>query len=102
MAVELKSSDGTKLANMIDEDSAYHIASFDGNTEIEVTMKDIRLYPDTYYISLYVGDTSSHDVYDYREDCISFDVIDGGKLTTRTLPRVAGLLFYTPSWNRIN
>lgn len=102
MSVELKSSDGTKIANMIDEDSAYHIPSFDGELQLEVVLKDLRLYPDAYYLSLYVGDNSSQDVYDYLEDCISFEIHDGGKLTTRTLPRSAGLLFYTPDWRKIN
>jgi lipopolysaccharide transport system ATP-binding protein len=102
MAIELKTSDGIKLATMIDEDSNFHISSFDGNLTVEVILKDLRLYPDTYYLSLYVGDISSRDIYDYLDDCINFEVNDGGKLTTRPLPRSGGLLFYTPAWQRIN
>lgn len=98
-SVELKSSDGTKLANMIDVDSNFYNVCKSIN-RYEVAISDIRLYPDTYYVSLYVGDTSSIESFDYVEDCISFEILDGGTLTTRTLPRNAGLLFLTPRWSR--
>jgi lipopolysaccharide transport system ATP-binding protein len=98
-AIELKTSEGMRLANMIDVDSKFQV-EFNGSdvAEFKVVLKDIRLYPDTYYLSLFVGDMSSSEAYDYVEDCISFEVIDGGLLTTRNLPRTAGLLFLTPEW----
>ncbi|WP_158993220.1 ABC transporter ATP-binding protein [Mucilaginibacter sp. L196] len=98
MSVELKTSDGLKLSNMIDVDSGYQTSYIPNNSVIKITLPDLRLYPDTYYLSLYVGDLSSVEPYDYLEDCISFDIIDGGTLTTRPLPRSAGLLFLTPKW----
>lgn len=102
-SVELKASDGMKLANMIDSDSDFSFDSItDNSIEVVVALHDIRLYPDTYYISLYVGDTSSTEIYDYLEDCISFDMISGGNLTTRPLPKSGGLLFLTPDWQVIS
>ncbi len=101
-SVELKTSDGFKIANMIDTDSGFQV---EGNRSdeivFEVVMKDLRLYPDTYIISLYAGDMSSSETYDYVEDCISFEIIDGGTYTTRRLPRVAGLLYLTPEWTKL-
>jgi lipopolysaccharide transport system ATP-binding protein len=98
-AIELKTSEGMKLANMIDVDSGFQV-EYNGLdvTQYKVVLKDIRLYPDTYYLSFFAGDMSSSEAYDYLEDCISFEVIDGGELTTRNLPRTAGLLFLTPEW----
>jgi lipopolysaccharide transport system ATP-binding protein len=102
-AIELKTADGFKLANMIDSDSGFQVrADMDNVVAYEVIMKDTRLYPGTYYISLYAGDLSSSETYDYLEDCISFEVIDGGKLTTRMLPRSAGVFFFTPIWRIYN
>jgi lipopolysaccharide transport system ATP-binding protein len=99
-SIELKTSEGIKIANMIDVDSGFQV-KFENEEFIsyEVVLRDVRLYPDTYYLSLYAGDMSSTEAYDYIEDCISFDIIDGGELTSRTLPRAAGLLFLTPEWN---
>jgi lipopolysaccharide transport system ATP-binding protein len=42
------------------------------------------------------------DVFDHIEDCVSFHVLDGGRLTARSLPRSAGLLFLTPEWKEEN
>ena len=38
--------------------------------------------------------------YDYLEDCFSFEIVDGGALTSRVLPKSAGLLFLTPTWKK--
>jgi lipopolysaccharide transport system ATP-binding protein len=98
-SIELKALDGTRLANMIDEDSNFKVAG--QNNEIKqyrVTIEDVRLYPGTYYLNFYVGDTSSTEIYDYIQDSLSFEIIDGGKLTKRNLPKSAGLLFLTPTW----
>jgi lipopolysaccharide transport system ATP-binding protein len=102
-SIEVKSSEGLRIANMIDIDSSFQV-KYDNEELIsyEVTLHDLRFYPDTYYLSLYAGDMSSTEAYDYIEDCISFDIVDGGGLTTRTLPRAAGLLFLTPEWKKSN
>jgi lipopolysaccharide transport system ATP-binding protein len=102
-AVELRTAEGLRLANMIDADSGFQVAGKENDImTYEVIMKDVRLYPDTYLLSLYAGDMSSTETYDYLPDCISFEIIDGGIYTTRTLPRSAGLLFFTPQWNSVN
>jgi lipopolysaccharide transport system ATP-binding protein len=98
-AIELKSIDGQKLANMIDVDSGFQVSGKQGAlATYEVIIRDIRLYPGTYYLSLFAGDISSTETYDYLEDCLSFEIVDGGSLTTRFLPRSAGLFFFTPEW----
>ena len=100
-SIELKTVDGIKIANMIDQDSGFGVTvTGDGHSSYRVKLPDIRFYPGTYYLSLYAGDTSSTEIYDYLEDCISFEVIDGGSLTGRNLPRSAGLLFLTPVWTK--
>jgi len=101
LSVELKASDGLKIANMIDVDSNFQALNIANDTVIKIKLKDLRLYPDTYYLSLYAGDLSSTEVYNYLEDCISFSVIDGGNLTTRLLPRSAGVLFLSPEWETL-
>ncbi len=63
-------------------------------------MNNIRFYPDEYYLSLYVGNITSTECYDYVEDCLSFTIIGGGMVTSRRLPLSDGRLFLTPVWKR--
>lgn len=100
VAVEFRSSDGIQLCNMVDIDSGFQIEHLRQKEYLSVQLTDVRFYPDTYYVSLWVGSITSTEVFDYVNDCLSFEIIDGGKLTTRTLPRSAGLLFLTPEWKQ--
>ena len=101
LAVQIASSDGTKICNAIDVDSGFQVDKVDGLQIYCVCFKDIRLYPDSYYISLWAGTTESIDTYDHIEDCLKFQIIDGGKLTMRSLPRSVGILFFTPEWEQV-
>ena len=78
MSVQLKSSDGSMLAHMIDADSNFKIVSVKNEEIIEVRMKDVRLYPDVYFLSLYIGSITSTECYDFVDNCLSFEIIDGG------------------------
>jgi lipopolysaccharide transport system ATP-binding protein len=100
IAVEIKSSDGIPLCNMVDADSGFSISDLKTKEHITVCLKDIRFYPDVYFISLWVGSISCIDVFDYVRDCLVFEIADGGKLTMRRLPRSAGIIFLTPEWTR--
>jgi lipopolysaccharide transport system ATP-binding protein len=101
-AMEIKSSDGLKICNIVDLDSNFQIIDTRQHEVISIRFNDIRFYPGVYYISLWAGSITSTDVYDYLEDCLSFEIIGGGKLTMRKLPRSAGILFLTPEWTRKN
>jgi lipopolysaccharide transport system ATP-binding protein len=102
LAVQLRTSDGINLANMTDADSNFITGELAGRQKFSLTLRDIRFYPDIYYFSVWVGSVNSMDVYDHIEDCVSFHVLDGGRLTARSLPRSAGLLFLTPGWKQEN
>lgn len=102
LALEIKNSEGTQICNAIDIDSGFQINKVDGLQTYCIYFKDIRLYPDSYYISLWASGTDSVEPYDYVHDCLSFQIIDGGKLTMRSLPRSAGIFFFTPEWQEIS
>ena len=86
---------------MINDDSNFSINNLKRKENLVLTLPDIRFYPGTYFISLWAGNQNSLDTYDRIENCISFQIIDGGRYTNRSLPRYAGLMFFTPSWKRI-
>ena len=102
LAIEIKNSGGVNLCNSIDVDSGFQINRVDGLQSYSVCFKDIRLYPDTYYISLWASGTESIEPYDYIQDCLNFQIIDGGKLTIRSLPLSAGIIFFTPEWQKVS
>ena len=100
VAVQLRTSDGIPICNMVDTDSNFQIEYLRNREVLSICIKDIRLYPDTYYASLWVGTVTSTETFDHVQDCLSFSIVDGGKLTARHLPRSAGIVFLTPEWNR--
>lgn len=102
LAIELRSSDGLPVANMIDVDSGFQIEGLQKRQVVSVTLSDVRLYPDTYSISLWAGSITSTERFDYVTECVSFEIVDGGALTSRRLPRSAGVLFLTPTWRTHN
>ena len=101
IGVEIITEDGIKICNMINDDSNFSINDLSRKENLVLTLPDIRFYPGTYFISLWAGNQNSLDTYDRIENCISFQIIDGGSYTNRSLPRYAGLMFFTPSWERI-
>lgn len=101
-AVELSTSDGLKLANMVDFDSGFNISRLSEKTVIRVRLHDVRFYPGAYQVGLFVGSTGGRDTHDHVPNCLTFEIVGGGQLTARTLPRSAGLLFLTPRWESTN
>jgi lipopolysaccharide transport system ATP-binding protein len=100
LSVTLTTSDGIPLANMVDADSDFSVVDARPQELVSVLMSDIRFYPGTYYIGLWVGSPAS-DTWDHVQDCIAFDVVPGGTVARRRLPREGGLLFLSPAWRRL-
>ena len=75
------------------------------NNQIEkysVTLNDIRLFPGVYYINITISSTTGHEVFDCITEVITFEIMDGGNYTVRSLPRAAGLFFMNPEWKKVN
>lgn len=102
ITISMRASDGTKIVQIVDVDSGFQLSEFKDTASFSVLLKDIRLYPDMYFISLKIGSPDGNDIYDCCEDCINFKIIDGGKLTTRNLSRSEGLMLLTPDWKKLD
>lgn len=100
LSVLLRRADGTMLCDLNDQDSQFDLTSFGTDETLTVTLRDLRLYPDTYYLGLWAGSDYGDETHDFAEDCLSFEVIGGGRLTTRRLNTATGVLFLTPEWRR--
>ncbi len=100
-AISIKNSEGILLCNMIDSDSGFSLKNLTEGQTISVSLNDVRFYPDTYYISFWAGSEDFLIKYDYIIDCLSFNIIKGGGLARRHLPRSNGFFFLTPEWSEI-
>jgi lipopolysaccharide transport system ATP-binding protein len=98
LSVVVSTADGMPIANMVDMDSKFSIESAKPEEVISVTLRDVRLYPGCYTLSLWIG-TSNGETWDYARDCLTFDINPGG-LSRRPLSNQSGLIFLTPEWNR--
>ena len=96
-SVTISLSDGTPVCNIVDADSGFDPGILQDSGVYILTFKDIRLYPDTYYLDFWAANKTD-ETYDHIKGRLSFSILDGGKLTMRSLPRSSGLLFLTPDW----
>lgn len=99
LAFELHASDGVKVCNVLADDSNIPVILNDELTEVKIILSDIRLYPDRYKLILWVGSVCGRDPFDYVGDGLYIDIMDGGALTSRALPRSSGIVFLTPAWH---
>lgn len=97
VAIQLESSDGLAIGNIIDRDVGLRAITKVGTTVIRILLRDIRLYPDDYYISLWLGDRESRTIQ-HHQRVLKLEIKDGGRLTDRHLPKEAGRWFFTPEW----
>ncbi len=102
ISIVIKTDDGMKVCNMVNLDSKFQIDKIDSEEEFLITIQDMRFYPGNYLISIWAGNTLGSETYDAIEDCLFFEIISGGQLTTRSLPRNTGLIFLTPKWEKIS
>jgi lipopolysaccharide transport system ATP-binding protein len=102
LAVVIRASDGTPIAHALDVDSGFMLGNDVAHRTISVTFADLRLYPGSYWVTLRAVNAANTEVFDLAEDCLTFRIIDGGRLTMRWLPRHTGLVFLTPDWRSLN
>ncbi|WP_452596488.1 ABC transporter ATP-binding protein [Pontimicrobium sp. MEBiC01747] len=102
VGIQVKSSDEMPIFHIMPRDSNYELIHSEQYEEYKVSIKDLRLFPGFYSISITLNNTTGHEIFDSIEKVLTFQVIDGGHYTSRRLPRAAGLFFLNPSWEKIN
>jgi lipopolysaccharide transport system ATP-binding protein len=101
LSIELWTEDGIKLSNIVSFDSKYYPSSDKVDNQVLVKLNDFRFYPGKYYLTVWAGDSITHETYDHVFNVYSFSIIDGGKLVDRKLSKETGLLLITPEWNSV-
>jgi homopolymeric O-antigen transport system ATP-binding protein len=101
IAIQIKTADELPIYQILARDSEFQIDHADTNETYSLIIRDLRLFPGIYIISLTSGNTTGHEVHDYIENAMSFQITDGGPYTVRNLPKSAGLIFLNPEWIKL-
>jgi ABC-type sulfate/molybdate transport systems ATPase subunit len=100
--VQIFDSNEMPIFHMMPRDSNFELIHASEKETYQLCLKDIRLFPGIYNVSLISANTTGHEIFDLIENAISFEIIDGGNYTSRILPRSAGLIFMNPEWKKIS
>ncbi|GHF35922.1 lipopolysaccharide transport system ATP-binding protein [Deinococcus metalli] len=100
LSVLVRDSDGTPLANLTDVDAGFALPGGVAHHTVRVALRDLRFYPGTYSLGLWAGSDYGDQTYDLVPDALGFDVLDGGRLTSRRLTRQNGLVYLDAEWSR--
>ncbi|MBK7517924.1 MAG: Wzt carbohydrate-binding domain-containing protein [Betaproteobacteria bacterium] len=101
ISIAVMTDDGLPVCNIVNTDSHFNLRGNPGVHTIDVTIEDVRLYPGRFLVGVWAGSRDGRDSHDHIESGLSFEILDGGTLTSRPLPRTTGLLFLTPRWNTV-
>ncbi len=99
IVIEIIESTGDIIAKIHDSDSGFNLRNVDGHLHISTTIRDIRLYPGRYHISVSLLSRildNHFDSFDSIEYAASFDLVNHA--INRKLLRENGLLLLTPEW----
>jgi lipopolysaccharide transport system ATP-binding protein len=102
LAIHFHRLDDTWLSNITNMDSGFELTPFEGVKTFEVTFESIMFYTDTYKISLWVGDITTHEHIDFLKNCCEFEIVEGSPIVNRSLPKSTGLVYFQPEWKEIN
>lgn len=101
IGIQVKTVEEMPVFHIMPRDSNFELHHTTEQEEFLITLKDIRLFPGSYSITLISANTTGHQIYDNIDSAISFNILDGGKYTQRNLPRSAGLFFQNPDWVKL-
>ncbi len=98
LAIDIKTSEGTQISSIHSQHYGY---TFDSSKEetVEITIGEIRYYPDKYYITLVVR-IFGHK-YIKKHDCLAFEVTQNSEFTGERLITAHGRYFVKADWSRV-
>ncbi len=99
LVIAIRAADGTPIALVSEDDSGFALGDDQDRWDVSALFEDLRFYPGTYHVTIWLTDGSNSEEFDRAEDCLTFRMVEGGLLTMRWLPRYSGLLFLTPTFS---
>lgn len=99
IGIQIVLPDGMVIYHFINSDSNYSIELKYGINAFNVLLKDIRLYPNIYSLTISIADQFGSQEFDHIVSVLSFKITDGVKYTNRDLPVDSGIHLLNPLWN---
>jgi lipopolysaccharide transport system ATP-binding protein len=97
-SIELTNSDGVPIYHLVDTDDRPDQLPPADDRLIRARIPDLNVCPDTYYLTLWVGDSNGQRA-DRVADCLSITVEDSGTTTRRRLHKSKGLVYKDAAWS---
>lgn len=91
--------DDSPVSNVENTDSGFYIEPFLDEKVIEVDFGPIMFFPESYKVSLWAGDATTEEVFDYCRYCCQLRVTAGSVLVSRNLPRNSGVIYLPTKWS---
>jgi lipopolysaccharide transport system ATP-binding protein len=90
--------DDTSISNLENGDGKFHFTPFIGEKTFEINIGKVMLFPDSYKISLWMGEPTKEGVYDYCRYCCQIKVVEGSVIVQRVLPKNSGVIYVDSKW----
>ena len=92
--------DGTVIYHFMNIDSNFILDLNSGSNSFIVELKDVRLYPNLYSLTVSIADEFGHEEFDHIVSILTFKISDGFKYTKRNLPSGSGIHLLNPIWKK--
>jgi len=100
MSLSIVSSNGTPVYHLVAVDAGFELSNIQGEATIRIALKNQKIYPGEYFVSLWLADTS-YEAFDRILNALKFFVVEGGTVVTRQLDRASAVVHETPEWSRV-
>ena len=101
MSLDIATSDGIPVYHLLDVNAGFSLEDVSNHTVVRVALKNSKLYPGDYLISLWLGEIDTNPI-DYLKDCTRFTVAEGGGIAKGVMNRRLGLVYEPAHWERVS
>ena len=100
MSLQITSGSGVGVYHLVAWDADFPLLQLEDRVAVRVRLRDQRLYPGEYFVSLWLGDSSSIAM-DRIGQAFKFAVTTGGVLVNRDLDGSSALVHEVAEWERL-
>lgn len=102
MSIHIFRFDDTTVTNVENVDGNFFFEPFIGEQEVEINLGKIMFFPDSYKVSLWIGEIASEEVFDYCRYCCQFEVTHGSLIVQRSIPKNSGIIYLDTNWRYLS
>jgi hypothetical protein len=100
MSLQITSNEGIPIYHLTAYDAGFELTGLHKNAVVRVTLRNQKLYPGEYYVSLWLADRA-YETLDCIQNAFKFTVVEGGAVVSRRLNKSAAVVHEIPDWKTI-